>query len=287
MLPREAEGCAVAATLSGRVLADQRQSVILHQLRREGAVRVRDLTSRFGVSDMTVRRDLDLLAEAGLLEKVRGGAVLIDRADHERAAVRHRHCARPPVQAIAGLAARLVPAGATIGLSAGVATLAMAAQLVASEPRSVVTNSIPVAEAVGIHAVEGGPQVLVSAGRRTTRGALVGPLADATWRAVSLDVAFVSAYGISAGAGLTLSDLEEAETIRTLISRASHTVLLAESSDWGRIGLVTAVSLADVDTVVSDRGLTEKDGALETLAELGVAVHLVDPDASLPSRRPA
>src|SRR5690606_8654788 len=102
------------------MLARQRQARILELVRRDGAVRVSDLVAALGVSDMTVRRDLDVLADQGLVEKVHGGATLpvprsVDEPGFDAKSRRELHEKR----AIAATAAELVRPGTAIGLTAG------------------------------------------------------------------------------------------------------------------------------------------------------------------------
>ena len=133
------------------MLARQRQAVILEEARRTGAVRVSDLVTRLGVSDMTVRRDLDVLAGRGLVEKVYGGATSVvgkstDEPGFEAKSVRQR----AQKEAIAELAASLVRPGTAIGLSAGTTTAELARQA-GAEPRMELVQ--PSLEEVYLHLV--------------------------------------------------------------------------------------------------------------------------------------
>src|SRR5205823_3577995 len=129
------------------MLASQRQALILEQVRRKGAVRVSDLTGLLGVSDMTVRRDLDVLARRGAVEKVHGGATLVGMSSaaepgFELKAEREQ----PEKAAIARRAAGLAAPGLAIGIAAGTTTATLARLLVDVPNLTVVTNSVPVAD---------------------------------------------------------------------------------------------------------------------------------------------
>ena len=105
------------------MLARHRQSLILEDIRRMGSARVSDLTQRLGVSDMTIRRDLEVLARSGLVEKVHGGAVLPGAPrSHEPGFEAKSSLEQPAKAAIAAAAASLVTPGSAIGLSAGTTT---------------------------------------------------------------------------------------------------------------------------------------------------------------------
>src|SRR5205809_3797522 len=104
------------------MLAQQRQATILAELGRRGAVRVVDLCEMLGVSDMTIRRDLDVLQSQGLLEKVHGGAVRRGDRAEELGFEAKRRRELPEKRAIARLAARLAQRGGAVGITAGTTT---------------------------------------------------------------------------------------------------------------------------------------------------------------------
>ena len=125
------------------MLAKHRQSLILQDVRRAGSARVSDLTQRLGVSDMTVRRDLEVLASAGLIEKVHGGAVVPGvPSSHEPGFDAKSVLERPEKEAIARAAAALVTPGTAIALSAGTTTFELARHLREIPGLTVVTNSV-------------------------------------------------------------------------------------------------------------------------------------------------
>src|SRR5690606_34458944 len=112
------------------LLAEQRRTLILDEVRRRGGVRVNELTRKLGVSDMTVRRDLDALARQGVLEKVHGGAVpVVEASTHEPGFEAKSGMELSAKEDIARAAAELVPPGAAIALSGGTTTYALAHQL--------------------------------------------------------------------------------------------------------------------------------------------------------------
>ena len=125
------------------MLAKHRQSLILQDVRRAGSARVSDLTQRLGVSDMTIRRDLEVLARAGLIEKVHGGAVLPGApSSHEPGFDAKAALERPAKVAIAKAAAALVTPGMAIALSAGTTAFELARQLREIPRLTMVTNSV-------------------------------------------------------------------------------------------------------------------------------------------------
>jgi DeoR/GlpR family transcriptional regulator of sugar metabolism len=237
------------------MLAAQRQAWILDEVRRTGGVRVNELTQALGVSDMTVRRDLDALADRGLVTKVHGGATArsggaTDEPSFSVKAAQERRAK----EAIARQAAALVRPGTAVGVSAGSTTCAFARHLVQIPDLTVVTNSPPVAEL--LHALPGPPQtVILTGGVRTISDALVGPVAIDAIRRLHLDCVFIGVHGIDAEAGFTSPNLMEAETNRMLVSTARRLVVMADHTKWGVVGLSEIAALHEASVLVSDDGL--------------------------------
>jgi DeoR/GlpR family transcriptional regulator of sugar metabolism len=238
------------------MLAAQRHKLIVEEIRRQGAVRVSELTELLGVSEMTVRRDLDALAVAGLLEKVHGGATVrgglsADEPGFE--AKSHRQLREK--DAIARAAAQLVEPGQSIALTAGTTTWRLAHHLSAVAGLTVVTNSLQVANV--LHR-DSRPDltVVLTGGVRTPSDALVGPIASSTIRSLHVDVLFIGVHGITVDAGLTTPNLLEAETDRALVAAAERIVLVADHTKWGVRGLSKIAGLSDIDVFVSDPGLS-------------------------------
>src|SRR4051812_32870794 len=137
---------------SARVLARQRHEVIVAEVRRRGSVRVSELAVLLGVSDMTVRRDLDLLDDAGLLAKVHGGATLRDEHSTDEPGFEAKSLRNMAEKhAIAMAAAGPVPVGGAVGITAGTTTWQLAYHLVDIADLTVVTNSVQVAEVLHHH----------------------------------------------------------------------------------------------------------------------------------------
>lgn len=246
---------AAMGTPGRRSLARQRHELIVSQLRRAGAVRVVELAEQLQVSEMTVRRDLDALHDAGLVEKVHGGATIkFERAADEPGFGAKLHRNREEKEAIAASAAVLVSAGAAIGITAGTTTVQLARELVNVPQLTVVTNSIPVAD-VFFASPRGDRSVIVVGGERTPSDALVGPVAVASLSAFHLDAVFMGVHGIHARAGFTTPNLAEAETNRAFRQATDQLVVLADHTKWGLTGLATIAALGECHVCVTDTGL--------------------------------
>jgi DeoR/GlpR family transcriptional regulator of sugar metabolism len=246
------------------LLAEQRRSLILDEVRRRGGVRVNELTRKLGVSDMTVRRDLDALARQGVLEKVHGGAVpVVEASTHEPGFEAKSGLELTAKEDIARAAAKLVAPGAAIALSGGTTTYALAQQLLDVPDLTVVTNSVRVADVFHAAQRTSGPRqgaatVVLTGGVRTPSDSLVGPVADQAIAALHFDLLFLGVHGISVEAGLSTPNLAEAETNRRLVQSARRVVVVADHTKWGKVGLSSFASLERVDTLVTDAGLPDE-----------------------------
>jgi DeoR/GlpR family transcriptional regulator of sugar metabolism len=247
------------------MLAKQRQDRILDEVRRHGGVRVSDLVDLLGVSDMTVRRDLDVLARKGLLDKVHGGASApgtrtADEPGFQAKSMREL----AEKQAIAQRAAELVRAGTAVGLSAGTTTWALARRLCAIPRLTVVTNSIQVAEVLH-EAGRPDQSVVLTGGIRTPSDALVGPLAVAALSALHLDLVFMGTHGMDDRTGFTTPNLMEADTNRAFVRAARRLVVVADHTKWGVVGLSSFAAPDEADVLVTDSGLPRR--AQEVMGE--------------------
>src|SRR6266498_936928 len=252
-------------------LPDQRQERILGEVARNGGARVSELTELLGVSDMTVRRDLDTLARRGLVRKVHGGATLPRRGSSDEPGFEAKSGQeRPAKDAIARRAAEFVEPG-----TAGTTTHALAHYLARVPELTVVTNSLPVAEVLD---ASGRPDqtVVLSGGIRTPSDALVGPVAVRAIRSLHVDWAFMGVHGIHPEAGFTSPNLLEAETNRAVLASARRLVVLADHTKWQVVGLSTIAAIEQASVVITDSRLPEV--AREALAARVGELILVDPE---------
>lgn len=251
------------------MLVAERRARIMDAVRRQGAATIVDLAAELEVSPMTVRRDIDTLAAEGRLAKVRGGATanrLPDSGDRSFESRTGRMLDEK--RAIARRAASLVEPGMAVGLSGGTTTWVLARELRAVPDLTVVTNSLPVADlfARPDRADEPYTQtVVLTGGVRTPSDALVGPVAVRSLEHLHCDLVFLGVYGVDLQAGLTTTNLLEAETDRALAAAGREAIVLADHGKWGVVGLTTIMDLSEVDRLITDDGLD--DDAQQALAE--------------------
>lgn len=246
-------------------LAQQRHERILSQVRRSGAARVVELAQQLDVSEMTVRRDLDVLHDAGLLVKVHGGATVRYEHSTDEPGFEAKLSRNPEEKlAIAASASVLTGPGAAIGITAGTTTAHLAAELVGVPNLTVVTNSIRVADV--FHADDRPDRtVVLIGGERTPSDALVGPVAVAALSTFHLDTVFMGVHGMHERAGFTTPNLREAETNRAFVEAANELVVLADHTKWGVTGLTTMARLDEAAVCVTDDRLG--DHARDVLSE--------------------
>jgi DeoR/GlpR family transcriptional regulator of sugar metabolism len=238
------------------MLARQRQELILDAVRTTGGARVSELVERLGVSDMTVRRDIEVLATRGLVTRVHGGATTAGSSVDEPGFAAKSGLHTAAKQAIAAAAAALIEPGASVALSAGTTTHAVASALLTVPRLTVVTNSLRVAEVLH-ESPRDDLTVVLTGGERTPSDALVGPVAVAALRGLHVDWLLMGVHGMDAEAGFTTPNLVEAETNRALVASARRVAVVADNSKWGVVGLSTIATLDEVDVVVTDVGLEE------------------------------
>ena len=269
------------------MLARQRQSVILSRIREDGGVRVVDLARDLGVSDMTVRRDLELLHNRGLIEKVHGGATALPgSALFEPGFAVKSNLQEPEKAAIADAAVALVTPGTAIGISAGTTTYALARRLIDIPGLTVVTNSVPVADVLH-RAGRSDQTVILTGGVRTPSDALVGPFAVAALRTMHLDQVFMGVHGMEPRSGFTTPNVLEADTDRALVAAARRLVVVADSSKWGVIGISSIARLDEADTLVTDAGLPAEARAIAGQAVRELLIAASHGDARAADEAPA
>lgn len=243
--------------------AAERQQEILRLALTRRVVRVKELATEYGVHEMTIRRDLDYLAETGQLERVHGGARMGERASEELShhlRATHNGAAK---EAIARAAVALVQEGDTVALDASTTSLALARLLAGRKVQAIVT-SLDAAETL---ASVGVPFILAAGTFHPPARSFVGAITQATLQSLNPDKVFFSAKAYSAETGFADPHLPEVEVKTTLIRRSGTVVALLDGSKFGARALARIASLDEVDAVVTDvepspedrRAMTEHD----------------------------
>lgn len=243
----------------------EREHSILNRLMVQGAVSVADLSSELEVSEVTIRSDLSSLEERGLLSRTHGGALPsihphIFQRQNMNIEEKHR---------IAKAAAGLVEDGDAIMIEAGTTTSLLPRYLAGKRDILIITNSIPAFESA-----KSNPALkitLVGGEFRDSTDSFVGRITLDTIRRFNVRCAFVGTDGFSLKSGITTHLIEGGDVISVMRERAENLVLLADSSKYGKTGIVTILPLSQINTLITDTGLP--DAAKEELNQ--IPLHII------------
>jgi len=243
-----------------------RQAELIDEVTRQGSMSVEALAERFGVTLQTVRRDVKLLAEAGLVARFHGG-VRVPRSTTENIAYRQRQQINADAKrAIARAVAQAVPAGCSLILNIGTTTEAIARELLQHKGLRVITNNLNVA---GILADNPDCEVIVAGG--TLRGrdrALVGETTVDFMRQFRVDIGLIGISGIEADGTLRDFDLREVRVTQAIIQSAREVWLAADHGKFNRPAMVEVGQVSQLDMLFTDQAPPAPFASL--LAEAGV-----------------
>ena len=231
-----------------------------------------DIAHRFGVSAMTIRRDIKSLEDSGAVVRCYGGAIPARRISFEFAFdARHRRNL-PAKRRIGAAAAGRVRPSESIFLDTGTTTLEIAKALAAADtPCQVATSSLVVASALW---GRGRIELLLLGGRiRAGNPDLVGPATEVMLERLTPDVAFLGSDGIDPARGCFCSDIEVARIAERMVTNAGRVVVVTDSSKLGTAGAVRYLRTEDMDELITDRGAAKP--VIAALRRRGVTVTLV------------
>ncbi len=249
------------------MFAEERKSKILDSLNKYGKVKVCDLSQRYEVSEVTIRRDLQELEEDELIKRVHGGAILNLNTKFELTFSEKIDKFYDEKESVGKIAALMIVDGDTIAIDAGTTTLSIAKYITAKDI-TVLTNSVDIAYELS---KKRDVEVIVTGGtlRWETR-AMVGPVADNTLKNFRVDKAFMGSNGVCIINGLTTPNIIEANTKREMIKIAKQTILLCDHTKFGTVYFAKIVDLDSVDIIITDNQLDNE--LLEKFEEKGVQI---------------
>ena len=225
---------------------EERLGEVKDLISERGAVRIDQLAADFGVSEMTIRRDLDELEALGIARRVRGGAIALGP---EPFAQRHRHNARAKGR-IAEKLIDLIPAVGTVAFDASTTVHRLAASLEMARDLVIVTNGLDT-----FHAAVGKPGITASltGGTQEPRtGSLVGPIAARAAQGFLYEVFVCSAAALDHGVGSSEASLAESEVKRAFAATSSRIILAVDHSKLGTRAQARMFDLVDLDLLVTD-----------------------------------
>jgi DeoR family transcriptional regulator of aga operon len=244
-------------TLDGEdMLIDERRQHILGLLQNDGRVLVAELSSQLGISQITIRKDLDHLEAKGLIQRTHGGALpvqtgaLFDPSLQEKQK-QHSH----EKQRIAAAAARLVQEGQCVMLDSGTTTTAIAQALRRFSQLTVITNAVNIAaELAGTNF-----DVILTGGTlRKNSFSLVGPLAEDVLEEMHADILFLGVDGFDVELGVTTPNVLESRVNRAMVKAARRVVAVCDSTKFGRRSLSRIVSPSAIHQVITDKSVPQQ-----------------------------
>lgn len=243
--------------------AEERKQVILERARARGRVDVAALAEEFDVTTETIRRDLTVLERHGVLRRVHGGAIPVERLGFEPALAVREGVMTGEKDRIAKAALAEVPESGTLLLDAGSTTARLAEALPVDRELTVVTHSVSIALTL---VTRPNLTVMLVGGRLRSRTlASVDSWALHALRETFVEVAFIATNGVSTERGLTTPDPAEAMVKRAAIASARRCVLLADHTKVGNDHFTRFADLNDIDTFITDSGI-DADVAAEITA---------------------
>ncbi len=235
------------------VFARERQREIARIVEEAGRARVTDLADRFGVSVVTIRKDLFVLQGEGRVVRAHGGAIASGGSRLDLAFQIRERLQREEKSRIGAAAAALVGDGESIVLDASTTALHVARHLKdreAWQELTVVTNSIRVASELGGHP---GITVLMLGGRvRWDALSVVGSLGDGVFRKVNVQKAFLGAAGFTIEEGLSDGTEEDAQIKRSMVAAAREVYAVVDHTKWGRVASTTFCRTERLTGVLTD-----------------------------------
>lgn len=253
------------------MLSEERRRAILDLVLTDGRVLVGDLSRRFRTSLITIRKDLEFLHHEGQLERTHGGALpkktgaLKDSPLQEKERLHRQEKIR-----IAAAAAHMVRQGQVIILDSGTTATAIARACRHFKSLTIITNATNIAAELADTPVE---VILTGGVLRQNSFSLVGPLAEESLRRLSADLLFLGVDGFDVRYGLTTPNLLEARVNRAMAESARRTVVVCDSSKFGKRSLSLILPTSAVHETITDRNISRTD--LKALRKANIKVTVV------------
>jgi DeoR family transcriptional regulator of aga operon len=253
------------------LLNEERRRAILAALNRDGRVLVTDMARQFKTSQVTIRKDLEILHSQGVIHRTHGGALPAREGALDDPTLREKEkLHRKEKLAIAAAAAHLVQEGQVVILDSGTTATAIARNLREFKNLTIVTNAVNIAAELTGATVE---VILTGGTLRKNSFSLVGPIAEETLRRLNADILFLGVDGFDVQYGLSTPNLLEAKVNRVMVEIARRTVAVCDSSKFGRRSLSLIVPPSALHEVITDHAVPKSD--VRALRKAGIEVTIV------------
>ncbi len=253
------------------MLSVERQQTIVDLVDKNDSIQVADLVKLFDVSEMTIRRDLDILERKGLLRRVHGGAVSSHGRSYEPPFLLRSTDHSEEKQRIGKAAADLIKKGDSVMLDVGTTTLEIARHLYAHQNLTIITPCFQIAALLAEHP---GIRLILTGGiLRRSELSMVGHLAERTIQEFYVDKLFVGAGGVDIVTGFTEFNLEDTLVKQAMLRQAKDITAVVDSSKFGQVALTAIAPLKAVNRIITDSGLEPK--MADRIREMGIEIVLV------------
>lgn len=258
-------------TKNKNVSTVERRRIILDLLQQNKQVNVSDLNEQFGVSEVTLRKDLRYLENKNLLIRSRGGAMLPVKVGDDLSVKKRMVLNLVQKKSIAAAASILIKEGDTIILDSGTTLMQLATHFEKIKKLTVISNALDI-----VHELANfkNLKIIVPGGIFNKKSfSLVGVTAVENFQMFRADKYFVSADGIN-NEGIFTSNLEEGQIAKLIMSHAKENIVLVDSSKFDRNGIINFAPLSKIHTLVTDKNIPES--YLNHLTELGIKVVIAE-----------
>lgn len=249
----------------------QRRRLLLDYVIKSGSAQVDDLAARFAVSRMTVHRDLDALAEQGMVRKVHGGVTTRASSLIESNFLLRSRLAEPEKRALGRAAAALVEAGQSLILDDSTTAATMTPYLAAYQPLTVITNGLAVVER--LRATPGVAVICLGGNYNPRFNAFFGLLCEQAIAALRANILFMSSSSVLGNAAYH-QEQDVVKTKRALMAIAERRILLLDSRKFGLSALYHLADLSEFDLVLTDRAVTP--AVAQSIRDAKVGLQIVD-----------
>ena len=249
----------------------ERHQYILSRLKTQGKVNVQDLCEHLNVSSVTIRKDLKLLEDKSLLYRTHGGGTLVNPYTVERPVNEKEKIRSAEKTGIGAAAAMLIEPNDCIIIASGTTVHSLARNIKPKGQLTVITAALHVATELNQYPEI---EVMVLGGfLRKSSSSATGQYAENVLADFSCSKLFLGVDGIDIDFGITTTHIQEAQLNRKMITAAQKTIVLADSSKFGKRGFGRICGMEDVDHIITDSGVSEHN--LKALKGLGIEVTIV------------
>lgn len=249
----------------------KRRKEIMDQLEKNNSVSITELSEELKVSSMTIRRDLSLFAEQGIVTLIHGGAVLNHGTTLVHSMPFKEEKFREEKKRIASFCANLIHEGSSVFIDCGSTTKEVAEAILQKKNIVVMTNSLPVSN---ILSTAKNIKLIMVPGvfREKTQG-FFGQMTSSFISNFKIDILFLGANGLDLKQGATSPEIIDSETKRSLVKQATKVVLVIDHTKIGVSSFMTVATLKEIDTLVTDKAADPE--IIEELKNQGIEVFLV------------